>query len=129
MIFRSAAPSIASVASDGTVTGVAGGLTFAAAFLIGLGNGAEGEVLAYLVGRYFGLRAFGAIYASALSAFTLGGVVGPLLMGFSFDFTGSYRLVMGIFILATLTAAGLMLRLGPYRVWEPAAAAAVVPST
>jgi hypothetical protein len=36
--------------------------------------------LAYKISRYFGLRAFAEIYSYILGAYTLGGVVGPLLM-------------------------------------------------
>jgi len=74
-----------------------------------------------MVSRYISLRDFGEIYSYAFAAFTLGGVIGPLLMGVSFDSTGSYSLVLGGFVVATLMAAGLMARLGPYRVWEAAA--------
>jgi len=73
------------------------------------------------VSRYFGLHAFGEIYGYAFAAFGLGAVIGPLLMGMSFDATGSYRLALWVFVATTLIAAGLMARLGPYRVWEPAA--------
>jgi MFS family permease len=104
---------------------VTGTLAFAAAFLVGLGMGAEGDIIAYLVSRYFGLRAFGEIYGYAFAAFTLGGVVGPLLMGVAFDSTGSYGLALSVFVMATLIAAGLMTRLGPYRTWVAAEAAAV----
>lgn len=97
------------------------GLGFVAATLVGLGNGAEGDIMAYQVSRYFGLRAFGEIYSYVLAAYTLGGVAGPLLMGIGFDSTGSYRLVLVTFLLATLLAAGLMTRLGPYSRWEIAA--------
>jgi len=100
--------------------GATGELVFAAAFLVGLGMGAEGDIIAYLVSRYFGLRAFGEIYGYAFAAFTLGGVVGPLLMGMGFDATGSYRLVLGVFVVTSLIAAGLMTRLGPYQVWTTA---------
>jgi cyanate permease len=105
-------------------SGAAGNLAFQAAVLVGLGQGAELDLIPYLVSRYFGLRAFGEIYGYAFAVFTLGGVVGPLLMGMGFDATGSYQLVLGVFAIATLTAAGLMTRLGPYRVWEPAVEAA-----
>jgi MFS family permease len=103
------------------LSGTAGGLAFVAAILVGLGLGAEGDLMAYGVSRYFGLRAFGEIYGYAFAAFGLGAMVGPLLMGMSFDATGSYRLALGVFVAITLIAAGLMARLGPYRVWEPAA--------
>jgi nitrate/nitrite transporter NarK len=109
--------------------GAAGSLAFAAAFLIGLGLGAEGDIIAYLVSRYFGLLAFGEIYGYAFAAFTLGGVVGPLLMGIGFDSTGSYELMLGVFVFASLLAAALMTRLGPYRLWEAASATAVTASS
>jgi MFS family permease len=99
-------------------SGVTGALVFVAAFLVGLGMGAEGDIIAYLVSRYFGLRAFSEIYGYAFAAFTLGGVVGPLLMGIGFDAIGSYRPMLGVFVFATLLAAALMTRLGPYRLWE-----------
>lgn len=95
-------------------------LAYVAAILVGLGNGAEGDVMAYQVSRYFGLRAFGEIYSYILATYTFGGVVGPLLMGVGFDFGGSYHLVLALFLLAALVAAALMLQLGPYRVWESA---------
>jgi MFS family permease len=99
-------------------SGVAGSVVLMAVVLMGLGLGAELDVMPYVVSRYFGLRAFGEIYSYTFALFTLGGVVGPPLMGAGFDVTGSYRLVLGTFIIAALTAAGLMARLGPYRVWE-----------
>lgn len=65
-------------------------------------------------------RAFGEIYGYTFAAVSLGGAVGLLLMG-GFDSTGSYGLVLGTFVVATLAAVGLMTGLGPYRVWEVAA--------
>jgi MFS family permease len=99
-------------------SGAVGGLAFVAAFLGGLGVGAEFDIIAYMVSRYFGLRAFGEIYGYVFAAFTLGGVIGPPLMGIGFDSTGSYSPVLGGFVVATLIAVGLMTQLGPYRVWE-----------
>lgn len=102
-------------------SGVVGGLAFVAAVLVGFGQGAEFDILPYAISRYFGLRAFGEIYGSTFAAVTLGGAVGPLVMGVSFDSTGSYSLALVSFAVASFTAAGLMLGLGPYRVWETAA--------
>jgi MFS family permease len=42
-------------------SGAVGGLAFVAGFLGGLGVGAEFDIMAYMVSRYFGLRAFGEI--------------------------------------------------------------------
>jgi len=104
---------------------VTGGLIFLAPFLVGLGIGAEGDIMAYLVSRYFGLRAFGETYGYVLSVFTLGGMIGPLLMGIGFDATNSYDVVLVPFLLATLFGSGLMILLGPYRPLEPEATLAV----
>jgi MFS family permease len=101
--------------------GVAGFWVFVAAFLIGVGMGAEGDIMAYLVSRYFGLRAFGEIYGCVLAIYTLGAMIGPLFMGIGFDVGGSYGIVLGPFILITLVGAALMTRLGPYHAWEPTA--------
>lgn len=100
-------------------SGAVGGAVFVAVVLVGLGLGAELDVMPYAVSRYFGLRAFGEIYSYTFAVFTLGGVIGPVLMGVGFDATSSYSPVLVAFIIAALTAAGMMSRLGPYRVWEP----------
>jgi MFS family permease len=99
--------------------GAAGVFAVLAAVLLGLGNGAEADIMAYQMSRYFGLRAFAEIYSYILAAYTLGGVVGPLLMGISFDGTGSYQLILVVFMIAIVVSAGLLMRLGPYRSWEP----------
>lgn len=99
-------------------SGAVGSLAFGAAALLGLGMGAETDILPYIVSRYFGLRAFGEIYGYTIAALVLGGVIGPLLMGVGFDATGSYQAVLGVFMVTTLFAAGLMARLGPYRAFE-----------
>ena len=102
-------------------SGATGSGAVIAVLCMGLAQGAEFDLMAYTVSRYFGLRAFGEIYSYTYAAFTLGGVLGPLLMGIGFDVTGSYTLVLGGFVMSTLTGVGLMSRLGPYRVWEPVA--------
>jgi len=90
-------------------------MAFVGAFLVGFGLGAEVDLIPYLTGRYFGLLAFGKIYGSAFAAFALAGALGPLIMGAGFDRTGSYRNPLLAFVAATLLAAALMTRLGPYR--------------
>jgi cyanate permease len=88
---------------------------FVAAFLVGLGLGAEVDMIAYLVSRYFGLRSFAEIYSVVFGAFALAGAFGPLIMGAGFDRTGSYSGPLVGFLLATVVATALMTRLGPYR--------------
>ena len=89
-------------------------IAFLGAFLVGLGLGAEVDLIAYLVSRYFGLRSFAEIYSLIFGAFALAGAFGPLVMGAGFDLTGSYHAPLVAFVAATLVAAVLMTRLGPY---------------
>jgi MFS family permease len=99
-------------------TAAGGRLTLLAAFLVGLGMGAEADIIAYLTSRYFGLRSFGEIYGYMFAAYTLAGALGPALMAFGFDHSGSYRPPLLLFLVATLTATLLLTRLGPY-VYRP----------
>ena len=89
-------------------------LMLLAAVLLGLAQGAEFDLMAYLISRYFGLKQFAEIYSFVFSAFTLGGAIGPPLMGFAFEATGSYRLPLGLLIALPLVAMACMTRLGPY---------------
>jgi MFS family permease len=96
-------------------------LAFLAAFFIGLGLGAEVDIMAYLTSRYFGLRAFGSIYGFIFAGFGLAGGSGAYFMGAAFDASGSYRPMLAIFCVATFTGALLMLCVGPYR-YQPGTA-------
>jgi MFS family permease len=100
-------------------TGTAGVLALAAAMLVGLGMGSEVDIIAFLMSRYFGLRSLGRTIGFAFGAFVLAGGIGPLVMGLWFDRTGSYRLPLAAFFAATLVAAVLLARLGPYRFGRP----------
>jgi MFS family permease len=62
------------------------------AFLMGLGLGGEVGQNAYLVSRYFGLKAFGAIYGMTFAASAVGNGTGLILLGVIRDQTGSYEL-------------------------------------
>ncbi len=95
--------------------GAASGLVLLAVFLIGLGMGSEVDIIAYLVSRYFGLRAFGEVYGYAFASYVVAGALGPWLMGLGFDHSGSYGSVLVGFFVATLLAVVLMTWLGPYR--------------
>jgi MFS family permease len=100
-------------------TGSTGGLALIGAFLVGLGMGAEVDIIAFLMSRYFGLRSLGATVGFAFGAFVVAGGLGPLVMGFAFDRTGSYRVPLAGFCAAAIAAAALVTRLGPYRFGAP----------
>jgi MFS family permease len=75
---------------------------YVAAGLIGLGMGAEADVMPYLISRYFAMDAFAEIYGYSFTAYALAAAFGPLLMGWSFDRFHSYAV-------AALALAGAML--------------------
>jgi len=86
-------------------------VTAAGAVLVGLGLGAEVDLIGYLQSRYFGLRAFGQVYGYLFAIFTVGAALGPFLMGATFDMFGSYRPTLMAFFVVLLGAALAMLRM------------------
>ncbi|MDQ3917363.1 MAG: MFS transporter [Acidobacteriota bacterium] len=122
LLDRFFAPRVAIVLFLGAAAGMAllwlggaGAVALVAAFLVGLGMGAEADIIAYLISRYFGLRAFGTAYGFGFGTFTLAGAVGAFLMGAGYDVTHSYGTPLAGFCTALLLAAALLTRLGPYR--------------
>jgi MFS family permease len=121
LLDRFLASQLAAIFFGGAALGVAvlwladSQLMLAGAFLVGLGLGAEVDIIAYTTSRYFGLLDFGKVYSSALAAFAFAGALGPLVMGAGFDRTGSYRDPLILFFAAAAIAAALMTRLGPYQ--------------
>ena len=87
------------------------GFTAAGAVLVGLGLGAEVDLIGYLQSRYFGLRAFGQVYGYLFAIFTGGAAIGPIVMGATFDATGSYRPMLMAFFVVLVAAAIAILRL------------------
>lgn len=90
-------------------------LVVIAAVCLGLGLGAEVDIIGFLVGRYFGLRRYGEIYGYIFAVFTIGTGVGPYLMGVSFDATASYKSALAGFCAVLLLSSVLIAMLGPYR--------------
>jgi predicted MFS family arabinose efflux permease len=96
-------------------TAPAGSSVFLAAFLLGLGMGAEVDMMAYLASRYFGLRSFATVYGYAFAAFMVAGALGALMMGALFDHFHTYSTGLGVAAIATTLAVALLPLLGPYR--------------
>ncbi|MDE1149801.1 MAG: MFS transporter [Azospirillaceae bacterium] len=89
------------------------GLATAAVVLVGLAAGAEVDLVAFLVSRYFGMREYGAIYGWQLGFFALGAGLGPMTLGRLYDLTGGYGAGLGACALG-LALGGLALgALGP----------------
>lgn len=84
------------------------------AVCLGLGQGAEMSILAYLTSRYFGLRNYGAIYGRLYACANLGIASGILSMGIVHDRAGSYAPMGYILPAATVLVILLFSRLPPY---------------
>lgn len=67
-----------------------------AAILIGLSSGAESDALGILVGKYFGLIAYGRIYGQVFCASLVGASLFPYLLGLGVEHFGAYREVLYI---------------------------------
>lgn len=67
---------------------------FAVAF--GVGNGGWFPQVPVLAAKIFGTRYLGSIYAAILVGAGIGGMVGPILAGYIFDTTGSYKIAFAI---------------------------------
>jgi MFS family permease len=97
------------------LTSVSLAATVLAAVLVGMGLGAEVDLIAYLQSRYLGLRHFGETYGYFLAVFMVGSGVGPFAMGVAYTHTGSYRSALLVLAAGLLAACITMSTLGPYR--------------
>jgi len=76
--------------------------------LIGMALGVEGDLMAYVVRRKFGMREYGAVYGLMFGIFNAGIVIGPPLMGASFDVTNSYSAGLLALLLMSLISVALL---------------------
>lgn len=83
--------------------------------LIGAGMGGEADVTPYVLSRYFGLRAFSALYGLTWTAYAIAGAIGPVLMGRAFDVAGSYATLLRVLAGVMMAVAALMLFLPRYQ--------------
>lgn len=67
--------------------------------LLGIGQGAESDLIGYLVSRYFGLRHSGRIFGTVYGFFMLGVAFGPFAAARAHDITHSYQTS---FVMATI---------------------------
>jgi hypothetical protein len=86
-----------------------------AVLLIGFVIGAEIDLLAYFVSRYFGLRAHAGIFGWNYGMVALGSAIAPLVVGAARDHRGNYLLGLTL-CAASLAVVGLFCAfLGRYK--------------
>jgi predicted MFS family arabinose efflux permease len=96
--------------ASGTLTVPLAGLAIA---ILGLATGAEGDVGAYLVMRYFRRAIYGSVFGLLMAALSISGAVGALLLSFTLAASGGsfqpFLITAGI---AAVIGGGLFVLLG-----------------
>jgi MFS family permease len=92
-------------------SGASGTVALLSAMMVGLAAGAEVDVVAYLAGRYFGLKHYSLIYATYFSAFALGTGVGPVATAWAVEKFGRYEPAFGAISLLLAVAAAMLFTL------------------
>ncbi len=122
LVDRYFAPFIAAILFAAAGTGLAilwtasaGWVVFQAAVLLGIGAGAEGDLMPFLISRYFGTLAMAELYGLLFGAFTIGNAAGRYLLAAGVDAYGSYEIPLLLAGLAVALAVVSCLFLGPYR--------------
>jgi MFS family permease len=90
-----------------------------AATLIGIGVGSEAAVTPYLLSRYFGLRSFSTLYGLTWTFYAAAGAIGPVILGRSFDLTGSYTALLIFLAIVYSVVSALLLFLPRHPVHQP----------
>ena len=91
-------------------SGASGVVALLSAMMVGLAAGAEVDVVAYLTGRYFGLKHYSAIYATFFSAYAFGSGVGPAATAWAVERAGGYTPVLWTISGVMVIAAALLLK-------------------
>lgn len=85
-----------------------------AVVLIGLGQGAEIDIVAFMIARYFGLRIYATIYGLSTLGIALGVACGATLIGRAYDAFGNYNAALIAASASFALASVLYLAMGRY---------------
>ncbi|WP_027897539.1 MFS transporter [Zestomonas thermotolerans] len=89
-----------------------------ATLLVGVGAGAEFDIAAFLIARYFGMRDYGRLFGVHLGLITAGAAASPLLFGVLLRETGNYSAMLGFCFACFVVGPLLLLTLGGYPVFK-----------
>ena len=95
-------------------SGAVGTSALVGAAFLGLAAGAELDVIAYLVARYFGTVSYARIYGFLYAAWTLGSGTAPVVTSRVYDATGSHTLILWVYVGLFALSAVMIARLGAY---------------
>jgi MFS family permease len=83
--------------------------------LLGLGIGAEIDLMSFIISRYFGIRFFGALHGFMFALVMLGNAMGASILGWCFQLLHGYTPGFALFEVLLAIACVLMMTLGRYR--------------
>jgi len=95
-------------------SGMGGSVPLIGTILLGFGIGAEFDMMAFFVSRYFGMKAFGALYGLMFGISQIGNAAGSNVMGWSYQMLHSYASAFVFFVAALILTCLLFVPLGPY---------------
>lgn len=102
----------ASVIFTGDNFGFAVALT--AAMMVGVAAGAETDLIAYLVARYFDLKDYGQLYGTMYTPFAVGSAISAPAYGYTYDYFGSYNIALLLAAGFFVAGAALLFFAGAY---------------
>lgn len=96
-------------------SGATGAWPIVGTVFLGLGVGGEIDLMAFMVGRYFGLRSFGTLHGLMFTFAVFANAAGSNLMGWCYQIKHTYAPAFVTFEVCLVIAIILIARLGPYR--------------
>lgn len=87
---------------------------YGALIMVGIGQGAEIDVVAFMIARYFGLKSYSSIYGLSTLGIALSASIGAAMIGYAYDRFGNYDLAITAASASFALAAMLYLAMGRY---------------
>lgn len=87
---------------------------YGAVLMIGLGQGAEIDIVAYMIARYFGMRSYATIYGITVLGISLGVALAASMIGRIYDKFGNYNIAIMAASASFALAAIFYLLMGRY---------------
>jgi predicted MFS family arabinose efflux permease len=84
-------------------------IVFLAVLIVGLSVGAEGDVIAYLVVRNFGVRLYSTVHSITSTGTAIASVMGAVLLSYTLKEYGQYAPFLGVCGVLAVVAGGLFL--------------------